>query len=238
VPVSSRFEVLDARRTELGVVSLRRRWDAVVGATVFEVKLDDEFLMSSTFTQAEVALAELALGDLESDALDVLVGGLGLGYTAQAVLDDPRVRSMLVVEALGPVIEWHERRLVPSSVSAASDPRCRLVRGDFFAGVAAGALDPVSPGRRFDAVVVDIDHSPHDVLHPGHAAFYTVPGTTQVLESLRPGGVFALWSNDPPDARYLEVLSTVFARARSEVVRFANPLQGGHSTNTVYLAGA
>src|SRR6478735_5601107 len=106
-----RFEEIDWRPTPKGTISLRRRWDPALEEDVFEVKLDDEYLMSSAFVVAEV----------EGDQLEVVVGGLGLGYTAQTVLDDPRVTSMIVVDALAPVIEWHEAGLVPVSVSAGSD---------------------------------------------------------------------------------------------------------------------
>jgi spermidine synthase len=234
--VGARFEELDWRPSPLGDITLRRRHDPVLGEDVFEVKLGDEFLMSSVFTVAEIAVADLALAELTGDGLDVLVGGLGLGYTAQAVLDDARVRSLVVVDALEAVIDWHERSLVPVSVSGGSDPRCRLVHGDFFAMCADGALDPSEPGRRFDAVVVDIDHSPRHLLNPGNAPFYEPDGMRRLAAQIRPGGVFSLWSNDPPDAAYEAALAEVFTAVRSEVVAFDNPLQGRASTNTVYVA--
>src|SRR6478735_10143425 len=111
--MAPRFEEIDWRPTPKGTISLRRRWDPALEADVFEVKLDDEYLMSTAFTVAEIAVAELALAELSGESLDVAVGGLGLGYTAQAVLDDPRVRSLTVVEALPEVIDWHRRHLVP-----------------------------------------------------------------------------------------------------------------------------
>jgi len=220
----------------MGEISLRRRRDPVVGVDVYEVKLRDEFLMSSLFTAAEIAVARLALAGLEGSDLDVVVGGLGLGYTAQTVLDDPRVRSLVVVEALEAVIGWHERGLVPVSVSAAADPRCRVVLGDFFAMVASSRVDPATPGRRFHAIVVDIDHSPRHLLDPGHADFYTPAGVRRLAEQIQPRGLFTLWSNDPPDRAYEEALSGAFADVRHEVVRFPNPLQGREATNTVYVA--
>lgn len=232
----SRFEVLDSGPTPMGELSLRRRADPLGGAELYEVKLGDDFLMSSLFTVAEVAVARLALAGLPGTGLDVAVGGLGLGYTAQAVLDDPRVGSLVVVEALQAVIGWHERGLVPVSVSSGSDARCRLVHGDFFAMVAADGLDPDVPDRRFHAVVVDIDHSPRHLLNPGHAAFYEPPGVRRLAGRLHPGGVFALWSNDPPDEDYLAVLSEVFASVACEVVTFHNPLQGRAAANSVYVA--
>lgn len=234
--MSARFEELDWCPTPMGAISLRRRRDPVVGADVYEVKLDDDFLMSSLFTAAEVEVARLALAQLPGTDLDVVVGGLGLGFTALTVLADPRVRSMAVVEALGPVIDWHRKGLIPAGVTLTADPRCRLVQGDFFAMAAAEGLDPDSPGRPFHAIIVDIDHSPRHLLHPSHAGFYELGGTRRLARLLHPEGVFALWSNDPPDGDYLAVLLEAFESARAEIVSFPNPLQGGYSTNTVYLA--
>lgn len=249
-----RFEELDWQVTPIGAVSLRRRHDPRFDTEVYEVKLDDEFLMSSLFTVAEVELAKLALakfglpqsglpqsGLATSSAgdLDVVVGGLGLGYTALTVLEDARVRSLLVVEALGPVIDWHERGLVPAGPVLTADPRCRFVLGDFMALNQAGAgFDPRTPGRRFDAVLVDIDHSPGHLLHPSHAGFYRPSGLARLAAQLRPGGVFALWSNDPPDAAFVTALGGVFGDVDATVVRFDNPLQDRKATNTVYLARA
>ncbi len=234
--MSARFEELDWRQTPMGAISLRRRRDPVSGDDVYEVKLDDDFLMSSLFTVAEVAVARLALARLPATGLDVAVGGLGLGYTALEVLEHPRVRSLVVVEALGEVIEWHTQGLIPAGTTLQADQRCRLVQGDFFALVAGAGLDPDLPGRLFHAIVLDIDHSPTHLLNPSHAGFYDVAGTRRLAAHLHPGGVFALWSNDPPDAAYEGVLNEVFDEVESEVVSFANYLQGRDSTNTVYLA--
>lgn len=234
--MSARFEELDWRQTPMGAISLRRRRDPVSGDDVYEVKLDDDFLMSSLFTVAEVAVARLALDRLPATGLDVAVGGLGLGYTALEVLAHPRVRSLVVVERLGEVIEWHTEGLIPAGTTLRADQRCRLVQGDFFAMVAGAGLDPDERGRLFHAIVLDIDHSPTHLLNPSHAAFYDAAGTRRLAAHLHPGGVFALWSNDPPDAAYEAVLSEVFDDVASEVVSFPNYLQGRDSTNTVYLA--
>lgn len=237
-----------------------------MGREVHEIKLNDEFLMSSLFTVAEEELARLALAELggpelgglelggpELDALelggseldapefDVVVGGLGLGYTAQAVLEHPAVRRLVVVDALAEVIEWHERGLIPAGAALAADPRCALVPGDFFALLRSGAgFDPAAEAtgrdRLWDAIVVDIDHSPRHHLHPSHADLYEAAGLRRLGARLRPGGVFALWSNDPPDEEFTQTLADCFAQARAEVVRFPNPLQQREATATIYLA--
>ncbi|MFG2473105.1 spermidine synthase [Streptomyces canus] len=236
--MSRRFEEIDWQPTPIGEISLRRRRHPVSGDDVYEVKLGDEFLMSSLFTAGEIALTELALAQLPDTELDVAVGGLGLGYTARAALDDPRVRSLIVIDALAEVIDWHQRHLVPLGARLTSDARCRLVHGDFFALAAdPGGLDPENPGRRFHAILLDVDHSPRHVLHPRHAALYRPAGLRALAEHLHPGGVFALWSNDPPDEEFSSALREVFAQSAAHVVDFDNPLQGGTSANTVYLAG-
>ena len=233
----ARFEELDWSETRMGVISLRRRLEPSLKVDVYEVKLGDEFLMSSLFTVAEVELARLGLAWVDGAGLDVVVGGLGLGYTAQAALADPRVASLLVVEALGEVIGWHRRALLPDAAELASDPRVRLQQGDFFAMADSdGGFDPEVPGRRFHAVLLDIDHTPGHVLHPSHSAFYTPAGLGRLAGHLHPGGVFALWSDDPPDPAFEAVLAEVFDRSEASVVRFPNPLTGGYSTNAVYVA--
>ena len=234
--MSRRIEELDWQQTPIGAISLRRRYDPLLKAEVYEIKLDDDFLMSSVFTVAEIELARLGLAGLDfgPTPLDVVVGGLGLGATALAALEDERVGSLIVVEALAAVIGWHERGLVPAGGQLTADPRCRFVRGDFFA-LAAAALDPQAPGRRFHAIIVDIDHAPDHVLHPSHAAFYEPAGLRRVADQLHPGGCFALWSNDPPQGSFLASLGEVFADAHAEVVSFPNPLQDRPASNTVYI---
>jgi spermidine synthase len=231
-----RFEELAWRETPMGEISLRRRRDPQLDVDVFEVKLGDEFLMSSLFTVAEVELSRLGLAALPDRPLDVVVGGLGLGYTARTALEDSRVRSLTVVEALGEVVDWHRRDLLPDTVGLAADQRVRLLEGDFFALAAGEGFDPGEPGRQFDAVLLDVDHSPRHVLHPSHAPFYTADGLRALRRLVVDDGVFALWSDDPPDDMLLPVLREVFADVAAHVVEFANPLTRGTSANTVYVA--
>jgi len=237
--VSRLFEELDFQATALGGLSLRRRRDLRLGQDVFEIKLGEEYLMSSAFTASERALANLAIASLADcrRKLDVVVGGLGLGYTAQAVLAYETVGSLMVIDALQPVIDWHRKGLLPVGTAVSEDHRCELVHADFFVLAASqGGIDAASPGRQFDAVLVDIDHSPDALLHPGNADFYNEAGLASAARHLKPGGVFGLWSNDTPDEAFSARLQRVFATARHEKVVFHNPLQNRAFTQTVYLA--
>lgn len=228
--MSARFAELAWQQTPIGDISLRRRLEPTLGVDVYEVLLGEEYLMSSLFTEAEEQLAHLGLAPLAGQHLAVLVGGLGLGYTAQAALGHPEVVSLAVVEALQPVIDWHVAGLLPVSESLTSDNRTRFVLDDFF------ALMRREPIETFDAILLDVDHSPRHQLNPSHADLYTQDGLRRMTRHLKPGAVFALWSDDPPDAEFGAVLAGVFATTQAHVVDFPNPLTGGTSSNTVYVA--
>jgi len=214
--------------TPIGEISLRRRLEPTLLIDVFEVKIGEDGLMSSLITDGEEAVSTLGLAATSNPELDVVVGGLGLGYTARAALDDPRVRSMRVIDALAPVIDWHRRHLVPLGASLADDPRCEFVHGNFF--------DLAADGFDVDAVLLDIDHSPRHLLDPANAPFYERDGMARLAGALRPGGVFSLWSNDPPDDAFVDVLEDAFDTVAAEVVTFANVLTGVDTSSTIYVA--
>lgn len=237
--MSVNFEELDYQQTPIGELILRRRRFPILGPTdVFEVILNDEFLMSSLFTAGEIALAELGLAFCKAEKLDIIVGGLGLGYTAAAALEDDRVQTMTIVEALPTVISWHRKGLLPASTNLNRDPRCTYHADNFFALAANkfAELSPADASRRYHAVLLDIDHSPREVLHPENQAFYTAQGLTQLRECLHESGVFALWSNDLPEESFASLLSEIFPTTAAHVVAVENPLTGIDSSNTVYLA--
>jgi spermidine synthase len=231
--MSARFEELDFQPTAMGDLTLRRRLEPTLGVDVFEVKLGEEFLMSSLFTVAEEELAHLGLAAVRGSDLDVLVGGLGLGYTAVAALEDDRVRSVTVIDTLPAVIDWHRRGLLPVSEALTGDQRTALVLDDFF-GVMRAVPDAASAS--YDAILLDVDHSPRHQLDPSHADLYTPDGLRALSAHLKPDGVFALWSDDPPDEQFLAVLAGAFHSTAAHIVAFDNPLTHGQSTNTVYVA--
>jgi len=237
------FEELDYQSTPIGDISLRRRTEPKLeGKMVYEVKLDEDFLMSSLFTEAEIQLAKLGLDALSDDdhspqALDVIVGGLGLGYTAAAVLEHTTVRSLTVVELLQPVIDWHQRGLVPLGEQLHADSRCTLLAADFFSmAMSESGFFPATPSRKVHAVLLDIDHSPSHLLNAGNSAFYSETGLQKLAARLQPGGIFGLWSDDAPDSAFTRLLDKVFESSKTHVITFANPYTGGESANTVYLA--
>jgi hypothetical protein len=92
------------------------------------------------------------------------------------------------------------------------------------------------PGAKWHAVLLDIDHSPSNLLDETNAAFYRPEGLRRLAAQLHPGGIFAMWSDGPPDKAFLQALREVFPAARAETVRFPNPLLEEESSSTVYLA--
>ncbi|WP_320836750.1 spermidine synthase [Zhongshania sp.] len=232
------FEEIDSQASPLGEISLRKRRIPVFGdRDIYEVKLGDEFLMSSMFVDAEEALSRLGLAAVQGDNLSVVVGGLGLGYTAVEALKDQRINELLVVDALATVIGWHKDELVPLGKILNADRRNRYVLGSFFdlATDPSAGFDPQHAGKKFDAILLDIDHSPTEFLNAANASFYTTENLSLMADQLNANGVFAMWSQNLPEERFEALLKTVFATVTSHVVSFYNPFQNSESTNSVYV---
>ncbi len=137
-----------------------------------------------------------------------------------------------MIELLPEVIAWHRRGLVPLGDSLCADPRCHLIESDCLQRLRA------SEGPRYDAILIDIDDSPIHLLDEAHADFYSVAGLTAARHSLRPGGVFALWTSLPAEPEVTERLRQAFTEASVEEVRFDNPLLEEREVNAIYFAGA
>jgi spermidine synthase len=224
------LEILAYEDTPLGPLCLRRRIRPGGGnESVTEITLDHEFLMSSLHTASERALARTAIDMHGGRDLRVLIGGLGLGYTAAAVLESDRVRAAEVVELLPPVIAWMRAGLVPLSPTLAGDPRLTLTEGDVYARLA-------KPGAAgFDLVLIDVDHSPDDRLDHGPGLFYTPGGLTRAKSHLAAGGVLGVWSY-AESSPFADALRGVFEEVRVEAVRFTNAHLGEPQTDWLFFA--
>ncbi|MEQ9823347.1 MAG: spermidine synthase [Puniceicoccaceae bacterium] len=236
------YRGLDYVPTPLGDLMLRwRQSPQLPGIDIYEVKLGEHFLMSSLFHEAETQLAELSLSKVSESLgkLDVVVGGLGLGYTAAAALESGRVDRLVVIEMLEPVIAWHQRAWVPLGEQLCGDPRCNLRQADFFACVLDPNVEwfPGEPSRRVHAVLLDIDHSPRHWLHPCNASFYSEQGLTAMRKHILPGGVFGLWADGETDEAFTARLGAVFQTVEAHCIEFENPVTGGISRGSVYVAG-
>ncbi len=160
------FEILAYEETPLGPLCLRRR--RVLGHSgtfVTEITLNHEFLMSSYNTASERALASRAIAMHGGGELRVLVGGLGLGFTAREVLRSQRVECVKVVEFLPQVIQWLDQGLTPLASQLKGDGRFSVSHGDVYGLLAR------TPEHRHDLILIDVDHSPDDRLDDGAGFF-------------------------------------------------------------------
>ena len=224
------LEILESVETPLGLLCLRRReLLSRPGTIVTEVTLDHEFLMSSYNTASEDALASIGIQWHGGDGLSVLVGGLGLGYTAQAALGYPQVEKVHVIEFLPEVISWLPRGLVPLAEALSREPRFSVSQDDFFKYLAAPA------SSSYEIILVDIDHSPDENLDSQNLDFYTPGGLRQVLSHLAPAGVLAVWSSAPNES-FAAALRDVFSEVRIETVRWHNELIDEDQCDFVFLA--
>lgn len=225
-----RFEILAWEPTELGTLCLRRRELLFQpGTLVTEVTLNNEFLMSSFLTDSERALSEMALEMHAGTKLNVLVGGLGLGYTAQAALASERVCRCEVVEFLPQVIDWLRQGLVPLSEVLNSDSRLEVTHGNVYGMLAD------SCSKQHDLILIDVDHSPDDNLGSTNGRFYTAEGLRLAKQHLAPDGVLGVWSY-AESSPFVDALREVFREVRIEPVTVFNPLVEEEQTDWLFFA--
>ncbi len=210
------FEILAYEPTPLGMLCLRRReLLSEPGTVVTEVTLNHEFLMSSYHTASEQALSTVALEIFSGQEVQVLVGGLGLGYTAAEVLTSDRVGLVEVVELLPQVIGWLDQGLIPLADALKDNPRLRISQDDVYKRLW------LPPERQFDLILIDVDHSPEDPLHEANDSFYTKAGLARAKEHLTQDGLLGVWSY-AESSPFADALKTMFREVRIEPVTFLN----------------
>lgn len=221
------FEVLEHAESPIGVLILRRRnppEDHVV-----ELTLEHQFLMSSAVTFSERALATRAIEMHGGTNLDVLIGGLGLGYTGKAALDSDRVARVEVVELVRGIIDWVERGIVPLGKELMSEPRFHVTHDDVYDRLQR------APQTTHDLILIDVDHSPDERLHESSASFYGHERLSLAKQHLNSRGVFGVWSTSPSPWFEAELRET-FDVVRAEPIDFYNETCRKAETNWLFLA--
>ncbi|RYZ08147.1 MAG: hypothetical protein EOO73_08780 [Myxococcales bacterium] len=189
------------------------------------VRVGGHVLMSSRAHGSEESLATEALSRV-TEPRDVLIGGLGLGFTLRAVLDRVGERTRVHVAELVPeLVEWNRVHLAELHGDALSDARAQVHVGD------VGRLLRRSPAS-FDALMLDVDNGPAALSHDDNRELYTEAGARACHEALRPGGVLAVWSAGPSES-YERQLSRSGFEARS--VRVAAAPQSG-TRHVIFVA--
>lgn len=226
----SNLEILAYEDSPLGPLCLRRReLLSRPGTSVTEVTLNHEFLMSSLYTDSERELARIAIEMNQRENLNVLVGGLGLGYTAREALQSTRCSTVEVVELLPQVITWLKQGLVPLSDELNGEPRLSVQQGDVYARLNG------TPTHQYDVIMIDVDHSPDERLGEENASFYSAGGLRAAKEHLAPSGVLAIWSY-AESSPFADALRTVFKNVRVEPVTYDNKLVDEQPTDWLFFA--
>jgi spermidine synthase len=216
------FELLGRTQSPDGTaIELKRRDDEYV------IFAGGQQLMSSRMHASEELLA--ALGCRRAAALSsprVLIGGLGMGYTLRAALDLlPAGATVIVAELVAEVVEWNRGVLAPLAQNPLADPRVRVEIADVAATLRASA-------GKFDAVLLDVDNGPGAFTDSGNAALYGDSGIAAISASLKPGGMFAVWSARE-DRKFEKRLRGAKFAVRLERARAHS---GSGSRHTIYLA--
>jgi spermidine synthase len=228
----SNLEILAYESTPLGILCLRRReLLSKPGTIITEITLDHELLMSSYHTASERALADEALARHPGSELSVLVGGLGLGYTANQILESERVRRVQVFELLPEVVGFLRDGLVPLSAKLCAEPRFAVQEGDVYATLAA------IPDELWDLILIDVDHSPEERLGTTNAAFYTEAGLEHAKRHLAPEGVLAIWSY-ADSSPFVDAMHRVFGVVETVPVHFVDELVDEEHTDWLFLGRA
>ena len=156
----------------------------------FGIFLDGKELMHSSVSTSEEALGRLGVEDLDpGQAANVLIGGLGLGFTLRAALRcaGPEV-CIDVVELLPAVIEWNHTHMIGLNGFCLNDARVRIINSDITQWIST------LPGSSYDAILLDVDNGPVAMVDPNNSQLYSMEGIGRLRQLLRPGGRLAIWS--------------------------------------------
>lgn len=188
-----RPEVIARDSTPRGDVVLRRRTPGTSSrdgsaAPVIELIVNGAFVMDTVDTSTERLLATVAL-ERVPEPTTVIVGGLGLGFTVQALLGDARVRRIDVIELEPALVQWVGEGLVPETAGVLADSRVRPHVADVKDWL------PGRPDAEADAILLDVDNGPGFLVHQANALIYERPFLAELARVLRPGGAVVVWSS-------------------------------------------
>ena len=178
------WELLGESRTPDGnVMTLTKR------GSEYMIMADGKDLMSSAMKGSEQALATIGCERAKTvEGARVLVGGLGMGFTLRATLDEmPADASVIVAELMPAVVEWNRGILGPLAGNPLADRRTHVELGDIAELLRASR-------EAFDAILLDVDNGPTAFTQEANAGLYDNAGLAMIKSALRPNGVLAVWS--------------------------------------------
>jgi len=158
----------------------------------FSMMLGQNELMNSRLSGSEEALATLACRRIEAvKRPNLLIGGLGMGFTLRAALavlgPDARIT---VAELVPAVIAWARGPMASIFAESLDDPRASILNADVIEVIQSHA-------SAFDAILLDVDNGPEGLIRKANDALYDLKGLKAVRRALQRGGVLAVWSSGP-----------------------------------------
>ena len=156
------------------------------------IKINGQDLMNSRHHDSEMELARLGCAHLSGlKAPNVLIGGLGMGYTLRQALDMLNSHAIVVVsELLSAVVEWNREFIGELNGHPLEDERVDLKTGDIVELISRS-------NSRFDAILLDIDNGPSAMTDSGNRRLYDREGIRACRRALRERGCLAVWSAEP-----------------------------------------
>jgi spermidine synthase len=169
-----------------GELRLMRRGDE------FSIMLGQNQLMNSRLSGSEQALATIACERIQTRAQpQILIGGLGMGFTLGAALAVFGARARITVAELVPaVVTWARGPMAKVFGNSLTDPRVRIREADVSHLIR-------SSQSAYDAILLDVDNGPEGLTREANDALYDLAGLSATRTALRLGGVFAVWSSAP-----------------------------------------
>ncbi len=177
-----------------GEIRLMRR------GSEFSIMFGANELMNSRLSGSEEALATLACERIQARKQpQILIGGLGMGFTLRAALAALGTDARIIVAELVPaVVAWARGSMVEVFGESLTDPRVSIREADVGEVIR-------SDRSSFDAILLDVDNGPQGLTRKGNDALYSVEGLSAARATLSAGGVLAVWSSgsDPNFTRRL-----------------------------------
>ena len=195
----------------------------------FSIRLDRSELMNSRSHGSEDALAELACARIvDRPRPRVLIGGLGMGYTAATALHRLGADGRVVVAELVPaVVEWNRGPLADLAGRPLENDRVTVRQLDVAEILKAER-------QAYDAILLDVDNGPDGLTRKGNDWLYSPAGLHASFAALRPAGVLAVWSASDNRA-FTERLRAAGFEVEEAHVRARNARKGAR--HTIWLAG-
>lgn len=187
----------------------------------FSIRIAGTELMNSRVHGSEDELARLTCQRIgNKPGLNILIGGLGMGFTLAAALEHTGAGARITVSELIPaVIQWNREFLGHLAKNPLDDPRVDVKPED----VAKTIRDRTS---FWDAVLLDVDNGPEALTHKGNCQLYNRSGLKASFAALRPGGILSIWSAGDDEDFTLRLKQCGFLTEK-KTVRARNSQKGG-----------